>query len=311
MVRGGAILFDFDGTLVDTREPSWALFSETNALFELGIESREAFFAVFEGNFFESLARMCPDRDKAQAAKEHFLNLLRTRYHPTVIPGMVDVIKSLSPSYTLAVLSSNTIEAIRRALVEADVATCFSHVFAGDVEPSKTASIGRFLADQTYATLRQCSPSYDNSAPTELVMDQVFLVTDTVGDVVEARRCGIRAIGVAWGMHGERELTAAGAERVALWPQELLAWLGVEVGGGLRACGVGTPAEEPSVGGDPGDPGDAPRGPWALRRQRHVETRLHARVGAGLVATKAPTGETGELRRALASIVASNPGGQP
>ena len=56
-----AILFDLDGTLVDTRAASWELFSETNLAFALGIDSREAFFRAFEGNFFDSLATMCPD----------------------------------------------------------------------------------------------------------------------------------------------------------------------------------------------------------------------------------------------------------
>jgi phosphoglycolate phosphatase len=50
-------------------------------------------------------------------------------------------------------------------------------------------------------------------------------VTDTVGDVIEAREAGVCAVGVAWGMHTERQLREAGAARVALWPQELVAWL--------------------------------------------------------------------------------------
>lgn len=54
-----AILFDMDGTLVDTRAASWELFSETNHEFGLGVDTRDAFFRIFEGNFFESLARIC------------------------------------------------------------------------------------------------------------------------------------------------------------------------------------------------------------------------------------------------------------
>ena len=36
------IVFDFDGTLVRTREASWALFRETNERFGLGVDSPEA-----------------------------------------------------------------------------------------------------------------------------------------------------------------------------------------------------------------------------------------------------------------------------
>lgn len=222
-----AILFDLDGTLVDTRAASWELFSETNLAFALGIESREQFFRAFEGNFFDSLARMVPDPERAAAAKAHFMELLRTRYHPAVIPGMVDVVRALAPQCTLAVISTNTMEAIRRILVDAGIATCFSHVFSGDVEQRKAASIRQFLADQRYAVHRVCSPAYQDDPSDSAPFDahDVVLVTDTIGDVAETRETGIRAIGVAWGMHGEQKLLEAGAERVALWPQELIAWL--------------------------------------------------------------------------------------
>jgi len=140
---------------------------------------------------------------------------------------MVDVIKALTPTYTLAVVSSNTMPAIRRCLEDAGVATCFGHVFSGDVEQSKSAVIERFMADQSYATLRHCVPAYVDSAEQglRLAPDSVYFVTDTVGDVEEAKRVGVRAIGVCWGMHDEASLLAAGAEAVLVWPQELVSHL--------------------------------------------------------------------------------------
>jgi phosphoglycolate phosphatase len=222
-----AILFDLDGTLVDTRAASYQLFIETNHKFALGIDTPEAFFKVFERNFFDSLAKMVPDPARAQQVKTHFMESLRTRYNPAVIPGMVDVVRTLAPQAALAVISTNGMETIRRILVNAGIATCFSHVFAGDVEPRKSVSIRRFLADQRYAVQRLCAPDYHDGGGARSAFDgqDVVLVTDTVGDISEAREVGIRAIGVAWGMHGEKQLLDAGAERVALWPQELVAWL--------------------------------------------------------------------------------------
>ncbi|MGE5118198.1 MAG: HAD family hydrolase [Betaproteobacteria bacterium] len=222
-----AILFDLDGTLVDTRAASWELFAETNRRFALGVDSREAFFRMFEGNFFESLAGLCADAARASAAKQHFMELLRTHYRPALIPGMSDVVRALAPHCTLAVISTNGIEAIRRILVGAGIATCFSHVFSGDVTPNKSASIRRFLGDQRYAAQRCCSPEYREGPEGRgaIASADVVLVTDTAGDVAEAKEAGIRAVGVAWGMHSERQLLAAGAEKVALWPQELVAWL--------------------------------------------------------------------------------------
>jgi phosphoglycolate phosphatase len=222
----GAVLFDLDGTLVQTREASWQLFEETNRRFELGIDTRERFFELFQTNFFRALAGRCSDRDRLARAKEHFLAALRTRYDPPLVPGMADVVRALAERLTLAVVSTNTIETIRRILTSAGLAQCFAHVFAGDVEPDKSVSMRRFLADAGYRMGRRCTPAYDEEGASAFVPgDEVVLITDTVGDIAEAAAAGVRAIAVAWGMHSESELLEAGAERVALWPQELRAWI--------------------------------------------------------------------------------------
>ena len=239
-----AILFDLDGTLVQTREAAWELFRQTDREFSLGIGDRDAFFRLFEDNFFRSLSRFCREEARAQAVKQHFLTLLRTQYCPPLIPGMADVIHALAGRCTLAVISTNAMQAIRRILTEAEVAHCFAHVFAGDVEPDKAVSIRRFVADHSYALGRHCTPAYDEAGGGREVRDRdVVLVTDTVGDVIEAGKCGIRAIGVAWGMHSEAKLLAAGAERVAVWPQELIAWLATE---GTADAASACRADDPS-----------------------------------------------------------------
>jgi phosphoglycolate phosphatase len=287
-VAARAILFDLDGTLVDTRAASWQLFSETNLAFALGIDTRETFFKAFEGNFFDSLAKMVPDPARAAAVKAHFMELLRTRYHPSLIPGMVDVVRALAPQATLAVISTNGIEAIRRILVGAGIATCFSHVFSGDVEPRKANSIRKFIADQRYAVHRMCSPAYHDGGGPAAPFDprDVVLVTDTVGDVVEAREAGIRAIGVAWGMHSEQQLLDAGAERVALWPQELVAWLRDGEAGAASACACQTgtgqtgascaaPAHAP-LPIAPAPPAHPMAGASRLRREHRMQSRQAA-----------------------------------
>jgi phosphoglycolate phosphatase len=217
------VVFDMDGTLVQARSAAWEIFQETAREFELPVRSAEQFFELFSTNFFEALDGLSTGAEKAGRVRRHFLEALRDRYTPTLIPGMADVVKRLAPHYALAVMSSNAMEAIRRTLETAGVAYCFAHVFSADVESSKQNHLAKVLADPLYGNLRSCSAAYVENRPAS--GDEVVLVTDTVGDVHEATAAGVRAIGVSWGMHGEQSLLRAGAEFVACWPQELLSRL--------------------------------------------------------------------------------------
>ena len=246
-----AILFDLDGTLVQTREASWRLFAKTNEAFALGINTQADFFRLLEDNMFHALRRHCGDDKKADEASSHFLNLLQSEYNPEFVPGMSDVIRAFAGNCSLAVISSNSVATIRRILSRENIVHCFSHVFGGDVEQDKRASVRRFLSDRSYLVNRDCSPAYrEGDGPPMSSGDQIALITDTVGDVRHARECGIRAIGVAWGMHSEQQLLAAGAEFVAVWPQELVAHL---LPGGFAAASCGlAPKSTPSCRCDPG-----------------------------------------------------------
>jgi phosphoglycolate phosphatase len=237
-----AVLFDLDGTLVQTREASWRVFAKTNAALALGIDTQAEFFRLLEDNMFYGLRKHCGDDRKASEAAKHFLDLLHREYNPDFVPGMADVVRALAGSCSLAVISSNSVATIRRILDREKLTHCFSHVFGGDVEQDKRACVRRFLSDRSYLVNRNCSPAYrEDHEPALPSADQIALVTDTVGDVRHAAECGIRAIGVAWGMHTEKQLLDAGAEFVAVWPQELVARL--LPAGFASSCSISPAAE--------------------------------------------------------------------
>ncbi|HEY3650660.1 MAG TPA: HAD hydrolase-like protein [Streptosporangiaceae bacterium] len=241
----GAVIFDLDGTLVHTRLASWEAFRPVSRQFELGVDTAEQFYELFQDNFFRGLRALCGDERRATQVEHAFLDALRRDYAPPMIPGMADVVKALAPRSTLAVLSSNATAVIRRILLDNDVAYCFAHVFGGDVEPDKRQGIQRFLTDAAGGAGRRCEASYDESRQGGTASrDSTTLVTDTVGDIAAAKASGIRAVGVAWGMHSEKELLDAGADFVAIWPQELLAVLAGD--GPAEACCTGCQGGDPT-----------------------------------------------------------------
>jgi len=247
-----AVLFDLDGTLVQTREASWKIFARTSEAFGLGVATQQEFFRLLEDNLFVGLRRLCGDDRRAEKVARHFLSQLEADYAPEFVPGMVDVVRALAGNCSLAVVSSNSIATIRRIMTRAGLAHCFSHVFGGDVEPDKRAVVRRFLGDQSYLVNRECSPAYrESDRPLQAAARDLVLVTDTTGDVKHARECGVRVVGVAWGMHKEQALLDAGAEFVAVWPQELVAQL--QPGGFASAVCALSAAPTCKCGETPGD----------------------------------------------------------
>ncbi|MCG5237361.1 HAD family hydrolase [Xanthobacter oligotrophicus] len=219
-----AVLFDLDGTLVQARDSTWRLFERTNRAFDLGIDTPEAYFDLFRDNMFEALPRIYGEV-RAEAVIAHFLELMRQEYAPPLVPGMVDVVRALSSECVLGIVSSNAVSAIRRIVVDAGIGNCIAHIFGGDVIPDKRVAIRQFLEEPSYATLRRCSNAYEEVPPVPFAPGEVALVTDTVGDVRQARDCGIHTIGVTWGLHEPGRLEDAGADFVAQWPMEIVSWV--------------------------------------------------------------------------------------
>jgi phosphoglycolate phosphatase len=276
-----AVVFDLDGTLVQTRIASWDVFSRINERFALGIDRPEQYFDLFRGNVFAEIRRLCRDDEQADEVSRAFLQLLRDEYTPSLVPGMAAVVRRLAADRTLAVMSSNAMQVLRRILVDNDLAFCFAHVFGGDVAPDKRTALRTFLADAGSGFGRRCSADYDEAGHCPaLDPATTVLVTDTAGDVRDALEVGVRVIGVAWGMHTVDELAGAGAEFVALWPQEIAAHL-LGDGAAQPADGACAVPQLPAAGGPPAgdcdcgcagscgtEDTDAARAAGAIRRRR-------------------------------------------
>lgn len=276
-----AVLFDLDGTLVQTRAASWEIFQQISRRFGLGVDSPEEYFGLFQDNVFASIRRLCRDDEHAAEVSEAFLALLGEGYAPPMVPGMAEVVRALAGRCTLAVMSSNSIRVIRRVLVGNGLAFCFAHVFGGDVTPDKATAIRMFLADSGSGFGRRCVADYDEAGGVQAPDPaSTVLITDTAGDVRDALRAGIRVVGVAWGMHGVEQLTAAGAEFVALWPQEISAHLLGHLAAAVPDGTCALPATKPPAADEERDCGcgcegtgtcevtDAIRDAGAVRRSR-------------------------------------------
>lgn len=189
-----AVIFDFDGVIVDTFQTYFSICKE---LFpEL---TEKAFSDYHKGNVYESEVIQW-DRDKLalvfERQKERF-----TASHFFSIRGLLE---ELARSYALFINSSTIDENIQHFLTLGGYRQYFQGIYGASTHRSKIRKFEMIMEENG------------------LMNDQCLFVTDTVGDLKEAKKAKIQAIAVTWGYHDKADLQLEEPLFTADLPGEIL-----------------------------------------------------------------------------------------
>ena len=212
-----AVLFDLDGTLLDTIAD---LADAMNAaLGELGYAGRElAECKYFVGDGLRSFAvRALPETARDEAMVERCCELFRAAYakcwdvKTRPFEGIAELLDALTErGLTMAVLSNKPDEFTQKMVAEMlgrwDFAAVRGVRADGVKKPDPAGALE--IAKQLGA------------APAE-----VLYVGDTNTDMQTAAAAGMYAVGVTWGFRPPRELQASGAKVLIDRPTDLLGLL--------------------------------------------------------------------------------------
>lgn len=196
------ILLDFDGVIADSMNAYFGAFAEVCT--EMGyrrLNSREAFLKLFEGN---------PIRQLLWAGFPLFrLRRVLNRFKPRLLEvnklvrpfeGITEVVSTLARRFPVFVITSNVAENVCSFLKRHGVLGV-AGIVGSETHTSKVKKIRRVL--------RQ----YPNH--------RAYYVSDTKGDLIEARRAGAIPVAVAWGWHSLKKLAEGKPELVVSTPKEL------------------------------------------------------------------------------------------
>jgi phosphoglycolate phosphatase len=206
-----AIIFDLDGTLVDSLEDIATALG--GALADAGL-ARPPIELVrgWIGDGAHSLVRRAVD---GRADVDAVLAAFRERYRAQPIlttrlyDGLAAALDELAaPGRSFAVLSNKPHELTRaiadRLLGQWPFAAIFGHRAGMPLKPDPTAAL--VTADELGVTPARCA-----------------FVGDSAVDVETARAAGMRAVAVAWGFRDREELVAARPDVIVDHPRHLAA----------------------------------------------------------------------------------------
>jgi HAD superfamily hydrolase (TIGR01509 family) len=206
-----AVLFDWDGTLIDSRAALLAAWQEsTEAVLgrrfpATAAEEREAF--TLPGS--EIWPRLTANASQLEALIERFQQAYeRTGELVRAVPGIAAALAELRDAHVaVAVVTSKArprfvLDARRAALEDLiDVAVCVEDAAAAKPDPRPVVAALEILG---------------------IPAANALMVGDTVVDVAAGRRAGTAVAGVGWGASTEHELREAGASIVLADPHELV-----------------------------------------------------------------------------------------
>ncbi|WP_026988657.1 HAD-IA family hydrolase [Fodinicurvata fenggangensis] len=201
------ILFDFDGTLVDSQAN--ILRCMRQSFLDAGLEPPldRDIRRIVGLSLDEAIERLLPlERKKdsvARVCEGYRRAFLDWRQHPDyeepLFPGVRPTLERLNePEVFLGIATGKNRRGLSASLDHHGLAHLFCTFQTPDTSPGKPHPGMVLRAMEEVA----CQP------------EETLLIGDTTYDIEMARNAGINAIGVKWGYHEAHELISAGALRV-------------------------------------------------------------------------------------------------
>lgn len=207
------IIFDFDGTLCDTRQNIIKAFRATMECLALPLRSEAQCGATIGLTLRDGFAELYPSLSGAEI--DHCVDTYRkifaehrAEYMPELFEGVKEVLAALRrDGYTMAIASSRLTDSLMLFMRHHAIDGYFTSVVGSDsVERHKPAP------DPAYRALDELgfSPS------------EALVVGDMPVDIMMGRNAGTRTVGITYGNATRAELDAAAADYIINDIRELL-----------------------------------------------------------------------------------------
>jgi len=174
-----AIIFDFDGVIHNTFNLAYGIHNKLNPG-----RTEEDYRSYFDGNLFKKIGK---NINKETQGK--FRELEFEAFKDLILEEEIkEELEKLSKKYDLYIISSNSIKNLNIYFENNNFTHIFKEILACETHKSKVEKFKILFK------------KYD------LNSNSCIFVTDTLGDILEARKVGVRSIACTFGFHDEKRL---------------------------------------------------------------------------------------------------------
>jgi HAD superfamily hydrolase (TIGR01549 family) len=174
-----ALLFDLDGTLLDSFPVHFAAYQATFARFGIHL-TEEHFLATYSPNWLQTYETLGLPRQLWDQADEYWLETAR-QLQPVPFPGVAEALRALQEAFLLGIVTSGSKERVLRDLKGSAIGGFFQALVTGDdVRQPKPSPEGMHLA----------------LAALGVGVDEAVYIGDTLLDLETAQAAGVRFLGI-------------------------------------------------------------------------------------------------------------------
>ncbi len=206
------ILFDFDGVLADTLDHLIRFGQQACDRLGVAHTASHADLSSLEVMSFATYGRACEvPEHQIDSFVQICLNLFAEETSPPAIfDGLGEVIQRLAVNHKIAIVTSNSSQNVNAFLQKHGLTDCVHAIYGVDTPGSKAQKI--MMARENLSA----------GAP----RDSVFMVGDSLSDMLAAREAGVSSIAVAWGHQSLEQMRRGNPGAVVHTPRELLEAIG-------------------------------------------------------------------------------------
>lgn len=202
------VIFDYDGVLADTLEDLLQFGQE--ACNQLGVKHivTKDDLANLEVMSFAAYGRTCevPEHLVDEFVKICLNFFAEKKSPPTIFTGLSNVIRHLSINHSIAIVTTNSMQNVNAFLVKYGLDDLIHAVYGIDSPGSKAQKIA--MARNRLLENRK--------------QESVFMVGDSLSDVLAAKEASVSSVAVTWGHQTLENLLRGNPDYVVSSPHDLI-----------------------------------------------------------------------------------------